>query len=241
MWLQVTEARPDSEVRLVCFPHAGGTAKFYAPWAAALDRVEVHSVAYPGRAERIEDELATDLVVLAGQIAEAIGEIADRRIALFGHSLGAAVALETARVLEHAGVEVDYLFASGSRNAPLPAKLDPPSEDPAEVIEQLVRLGGTDPELARDPVFQELVIPYVLGDDKMFHSYPMSPTPVLRCPVTTIVGIEDENADCRPWSELTHSQFIERHVPGNHFYLVDTPPWDIVARSLFPSEPEEQI
>lgn len=231
-WFRCTAPRPDAKVRLLCLPHAGGSASFYAGWGGHLGDVEVHAVAYPGRADRIDEPTPADLVELGRDIATAAQSLADRPLALFGHSMGAAVALETARALEAAGVPVQHVLASGSRNGPLPPPSPPTVNDPADVIRELVRLGGTDPELADDPVFQELVLPYLLGDSLMFHSYRMHPGPLLDCPVTAIVGVDDEDADIRPWPELTRGAFIERPVAGNHFYLITSPPYDIVATSL---------
>ncbi|MEU6145654.1 alpha/beta fold hydrolase [Streptomyces sp. NPDC047081] len=231
-WLRCVTPRPEAAVRLICLPHAGGSASFYSAWGARLPQAEVHAVAYPGRAHRFDDPLAEDLVEMAREIAAAIEPLADRPLALFGHSMGAAVALETARALEAADVSLAHLFASGSRNGPLPGSLPPPSEDPAELMQQLVRLGGTDPELAEDPDFQELVLPYALGDGKLFHAYRMSSEPLLRCPVTCVVGDADANADIRPWAEIAPSGFAERTVAGDHFYLSESPPDEILVAAL---------
>jgi pyochelin biosynthetic protein PchC len=227
---------PGARYKLVCFPHAGGSAAFFQNWGEHLPYAEVHGVCYPGRGERIDEEPPTDLRALAAEIADAVAAIADRPVALFGHSMGAAVALETAARLDVAGVPVAHLFASGSRAAPVPA----PSvfadvvEDPAAVIEHLVAMGGTDPVLAADPLFQELVLPYVLADGRMFRSYAGSFVPgrPLRCPVTTIVGDHDTDADLRPWPVLTSGPFRELVIPGDHFYLVGRPPYQALRDCL---------
>lgn len=232
LWLRTVADRPDAPGRLICFPHAGGSASFFGEWSD-LGNHAVYAVRYPGRAERMAEPFATDLRELAGDIAEALVPMADRPLVLFGHSLGAVVALETARALQARGVSVAHLFASGSRNAPLPEPEPYVEEDDATVAAQLVSMGGTDPELAADPFFQELVIPYVRADGRLFHEYAMDPEPVLAgCPVTTIVGDRDADADLRPWPELTSGPFRERTVAGGHFYLVDDPPLVVVAEAL---------
>ncbi|SCF94190.1 Thioesterase domain-containing protein, partial [Streptomyces sp. Ncost-T6T-2b] len=60
----------------------------------------MYAVRYPGRAERLAEPVATDLRELARDIADAVVQLADRPIALFGHSMGAPIALETAAALE---------------------------------------------------------------------------------------------------------------------------------------------
>ncbi|MFI5860013.1 thioesterase II family protein [Streptomyces sp. NPDC051546] len=236
---------PDARVRLVCFPHAGGSAAFFRDWGAALPGIEVHAVCYPGRAERIAEPPSTDLRGLAHEIAEAVAELADRPVALFGHSMGAPVALETAAALEARGIDPVRLFASGSRNAPYPRSgegegsaddaADVDDTDDAAVIEHLLTLGGTDPELAADPEFQELVLPYVRADGHAFRTYVPRPDLSVRCPVTTVNGDADEDADLRPWAELSRGGLLEHELPGDHFYLVPAPPHALIRQALIPA------
>jgi pyochelin biosynthetic protein PchC len=232
--LECVVTRPDASDRLICFPHAGGSASFFKDWGRLLPDTEVHAVCYPGRAARITEEPCADLRALSHEIADALQALSDRPLALFGHSMGAPVALETARLLQARGVAVSHLFASGSRDGDC-VPLDPRTvdeADPVDLIARLVALGGTDPSLAADRDFQELVLPYVLGDTRMFHSYVMEPAPVLRCPVTTIVGDADPDADQRPWHRLTRAVFREHVVSGDHFYLIPNPPVSLVEEAL---------
>ncbi|MFE0020211.1 thioesterase II family protein [Amycolatopsis sp. NPDC059021] len=233
VWLHRTVERPEAEARLVCFPHAGGSASFFRDWGGNLPGIEVFAVCYPGRAERIAEEPPTDLIQLGADIADAVVSLGDDRpVSLFGHSLGAVVALETARRLEELGRGPARLFASGSRDAPLPDAAEYEDQSPESVAQRLVELGGTDAELVADPYFQELVLPYIVSDGAMFHAYPNPMEPVLQCPVTTIFGDEDVDADRRPWRELTSSALDEHVVPGDHFYLTPNPPYALLQRQL---------
>ncbi|MFE2146973.1 thioesterase II family protein [Streptomyces sp. NPDC059456] len=243
LWLHRTAPVADPVARLICFPHAGGSASFFRDWGHRIPGVEVYAVRYPGRAERLAEPVATDLRALARAVADAVAPLADRPLALFGHSMGAPIALETAAALEARGIDPVHLFASGSRDAPYPSAedwADPDEDDDPAVIERLLTLGGTDPELAADPEFQELVLPYVRADAAMFHAYaPGSGTdagraPSVRCPVTTLTGDADADADCRPWSELTSGCVREQAVRGDHFYLVAAPPHDLIRDTLTP-------
>lgn len=235
-WLHCSHPNPQSPVRLICFPHAGGSSSFFRSWGKSMEDYEIHTVLYPGRAERINDPFPSDLQDLAIHIANAIEPLANCQIALFGHSMGAAIALETARALETRGISVAHLFASGSKHGPLPFKSRGSStiEDDATICEQLIQMGGTDPELVTDPLFLELILPSVRADGQMFHAYDMALDPPLKCPVTTIYGDNDIHADIRPWRDITLTEFNEYQVVGDHFYLVSTPPFTELHEHLKP-------
>ncbi|HET9138969.1 thioesterase II family protein [Actinophytocola sp.] len=233
VWLSCPVPQTRPRRRLVCFPHAGGSAAFFRAWGAELADIEVHAVRYPGRGERIDEPPATDLCRLGAAIADALLPLSDVPLALFGHSMGAVVALETARSLRARGVAVAHLFASGSRAGQPPADAGPPdTEDDAESVARLIMLGGTDPELAADPDFQALVLPYIRADSAMFHAYRPDRAVPLDCPVTTIVGDADPDADLRPWPALTAAVYTEHEVPGDHFYLVERPPFALLRVQL---------
>ncbi len=233
-WLQTWSQVERPVANLVCLPHAGGSPGFYRPWVELLPDIQVLAAHYPGRAERSHERPETSLPRLARRVATAIEDaiVPGSRLFLFGHSLGAPVALETARVLDALGVPVDGLIASGSRpgaHDPSERRVWVSDQTDEEVLAGLWEMGGTDRDLLADPDFAALVTPYVKADSLLYHSYVMEPTPRLRCPIVTIAGLDDEHADVRPWDELTAGPHTHVPIAGGHFYLVDRPPIDLVT------------
>lgn len=106
--------------RLVCFPHAGGSATAYMPLARTLpEDFDVVAVQYPGRQDRYREAPFTSLVSLVEAVAEELArEIAadpGRPYALFGHSMGSIIAFETALVLARKQLPAPQrLFLSGA-------------------------------------------------------------------------------------------------------------------------------
>ncbi|MFH8757262.1 thioesterase II family protein [Streptomyces atroolivaceus] len=236
-WLHCTIRRPDASYRLICFPHAGGSASAFRGWADGLPEYEVHAVCYPGRAARLDEPLPTDLPRLAADTAQALRPLLDRPVAFLGHSMGAVVAFETARLLQAEGHQVAHLFASGARAPQLarPEGSGTAGMDDDAIADALTALGGTDAELLADPDFRELVLPYVCGDFRMFDAYTHRPGAALACPVTAIAGDADPQVGAHhaaAWSEVTDGPFTHHTVPGDHFYLTPRPPFRLIEAAL---------
>ncbi|MGA5582300.1 non-ribosomal peptide synthetase [Streptomyces thermodiastaticus] len=107
-------ARPRATAQgtLVCFPHAGGNAVNFQPMASALaDRgLAVYAVDLPGHDPAAPDERFAPLHQVAEQVVDEIAGLGLRRVLLWGHSAGTALAVAAARLLHARGVEVPRLF-----------------------------------------------------------------------------------------------------------------------------------
>ena len=99
-WVTIIKPVPTATLRLVCFPYAGGNAMVYRSWTDRLpSSVEVCSVQYPGRNNRMQEAPFRNLKPLTQATAQAIVKYLDRPFAFFGHSMGAKLAFELARLL----------------------------------------------------------------------------------------------------------------------------------------------
>ena len=215
---------PQPRVRLVCFPHAGGTAGFFRTWAAGVaPDVEVLGVQYPGREDRIREMMPETMECLADLVAEALGPVLDRPLALFGHSMGAAAAHLVAHRVEARGqASVTRLFVSG-RPAPLRDRGGSThllGDD--ELWEEVRRLGGTSDEVLDCPELRRLLLPTVRADYRLSETC-RSPAGTLGCPVMAFLGDHDPEVtldEAMGWAETTRAGFSLQVFPGDHFYLV---------------------
>ncbi|SCL21853.1 Surfactin synthase thioesterase subunit [Micromonospora nigra] len=247
-WLRRFHPAPDCVARLVCLPHAGGSASFFHPVSKALaPTVEVLSTQYPGRQERRQEPPVDNIPDLADQIFDALRHLHDRPLALFGHSMGAVLAYEVALRMRDAGMPAPaHLFASG-RRAPCRYR-DERVRDltDARIVAELRTLNGTQPAMLADPELLQMILPAVRSDYHAIETYRHDPDRALDCPVTVLTGDSDPRVsldEARAWAEHTTGPMTLKVLPGGHFFLVDQSEAviAIVARELldspYPSPP----
>lgn len=224
-WLRYQQRVAAPSCRLVCLPHAGGNASFFHGWAGQLPAsVELISVRYPGREDRLREPFITELTELADQVADVLHQLASVPLVLFGHSMGASVAHEVTARLERRGQSVAALLVSAR---PAPQQLRPDSErrtlaDP-ELIADIKRLDARSAAVLDQPELLQVVLPAIRADYGLVDGYPRQPPRVVRAPIVGYAGDTDPDvspADMGSWQQATTGSFQLRLFAGDHFYLV---------------------
>jgi surfactin synthase thioesterase subunit len=98
-WIEYYKPNPQARLRLFCFPYAGGGAAVFRGWVDRMPGiVEVCPVQLPGRETRMKEAPFNRLSTLVPAAAQALLPYLDKPFAFFGHSMGALVSFEIARV-----------------------------------------------------------------------------------------------------------------------------------------------
>ncbi|MEV0300847.1 thioesterase II family protein [Streptomyces prasinus] len=223
-WVRAYAPAPAAAIRLVCLPHAGGSASFWLPVAKALSpRVDVVAIQYPGRQDRRHEPCVDNLPELALRVHEVLGELDDRPTALLGHSMGATVAFEVARLME-ARRPAAHLFVSGRRAPSAKRNETVHQRDDDGLLAEVRALAGTDSRLLQDEEIMRMALPAVRNDYRAAETYEWTPGEPLSCPVTALIGDDDPKAhvpEVEAWARHTTGPFALEVLPGGHFFLVD--------------------
>lgn len=209
---------------LVCYPHAGGSASAYVGLARELaPGFEVVAVQYPGRQERRREQLIDDLGELTRAVVKALEPVLHRPVALFGHSMGALLAFETARMLD---VErrrtVDHLFVSGRRAPTIRGERLVHALSDQMLISELRLAGGTPASWLRDPELVSMVLPVVRSDYRAVETYEYLPSVPVEVDTSILVGDTDPYTtigEAGMWKCLVAGETKLHVLPGGHFYI----------------------
>jgi len=222
---------PDSNpvVRILFFPHAGGTALHLRAWAERLppfvQLLGVRYTAWDNPAAQIAPRTSQSIV--ADLVADIVAQ-SDRPMIFFGYSLGALIAYETCVELCGRGIDSPAeLVVAASRAPDQPRREVSVTElTDAELIARLRHYGGTPESVLQDPDLLDALLPAIRADFSVVDSYRMTQPMRLRCPITAMAGNTDPLATVDAvgaWRSRTTSTFNLHRFAGGHFFLHEQP------------------
>jgi surfactin synthase thioesterase subunit len=200
-------------LHVIAIPGAGAGPSTFEPWRKVVPQTwRLSAVCLPGRGNRFGEPFATDMRVLAKEIAAEIAT--DVPLLVFGHSMGALVALEVAALVRPRGLVVAGCAPPASRRRQ--AYGSTAEADVAAAIRDVVAsLGVPDPDL-----FEELVAlstPVLLADLALLDDYRPQST-MVDCDLLALYGTDDD-LEPEPWHASTSAASEVMLFPGGHFFL----------------------
>lgn len=224
-WLPTLRSGVPAAPRVFCLPYAGGGASMFAPWAIASGgRLDICAVHLPGRESRLAEDAFTSTDTLVPVLVDRLTPHLDRPYSLFGHSMGALLAFETARELRRRGLPSPVrLFASGFRAPHLPERFpNRRALDDEAFIAELRTLAGTPDEVVADEEMMALLLPTLRADVTLCETYLHRAGDPLDVPLTVFGGANDprvSSEELEGWHRHTRAGMELRVFPGHHFFL----------------------
>jgi len=210
-------------VRLICFPYAGGAASVYRNLQALLPGVEVLNHELPGRGRRSDELCAQDMTGLIDVLLSELDGSFKRPFALFGHSMGAAIAFELALRLPmpvRPNLRHLFLSARGAPGSPLRQRLQ--DLDDRAFIGTLREMGGTPVEVLDNEELMALLMPVLRADFTLIENYRPAPGRMLGVDVTAFAGRADDSVPIETvarWRDTTTGDFELRIMEGDHYFM----------------------
>jgi len=226
-WFVSTCHQPNADIRLVCFPFAGGGGSVFSSWKERFDGVDVKSLQLPGRESRFRDKPIDDFELLMCQLVTAIEEKLDKPFVFFGHSLGGLLAFELARHLQERSLpQPEHLIISGKQAIGAQPRRKPIFNLPDDqFITELEKYAGTPKEILESKELIQLLLPMLRADVTLFDCYARRDIKTkLSCPVSVFGADSDPFVaveDLSGWRAETDGEFNQRIFSGGHFFIND--------------------
>jgi surfactin synthase thioesterase subunit len=225
-WIRQFHKPESSEASLLLlFPHAGAGASAYRTLSkVTAANFNVIIFQYPGRQDRAsEPTLPTLGDIAAGAFAEFESSDHNREVPIhtFGHSMGAVVSFEFARLAEAAGLNVHQLTVS-SAVAPCNIADKPalPTDDDA-VLAHMGALDGTNSAVMGNLDVMRMALPVMKGDYQAFNAYKCAGDVKVAARIHSIGGDQDPMITMRDlygWGKHTDELDVTL-FDGGHFFL----------------------
>jgi external thioesterase TEII len=205
---------------------AGGNLYSFDFIRPLLKNFEVITLELPGRGKRVREPLLRDFDLAAEDMYNQIlNRLASRNFLIYGHSMGAYLALRVSNMLIKVQRYPDYLLVSGNTG---PGAARETTNiyllDKNEFKNKLENLGGFPAELLNNNELFDFFEPILRADFELIEKNGMDDEPAVSIPLFAMMGSLEEYVDnIANWGRFTTSQFNYEILEGHHFFIHSHP------------------
>ncbi len=216
-----------ANVKLFCFPYAGGAAASYNPFREFLSSdIELRAIELAARGRRMREPNYNSIDDAVDDVFNIIrNELNEGPFAFFGHSMGSMIAYELAHKLRDNGLPGPLHIIFSGRAAPHVSRENKRqfhhlSEQ--QFKKEVLTLGGTPKEFFEHPELLEVFLPLLMGDFRLTEIYVHGEkSKPLDCNFTVLSGKQDEDnpEEVEAFSILTSQKCDVHYFEGAHFFI----------------------
>lgn len=212
-------------IKLFCIPYAGGSAMCYLKWRKYLIQdIELRPLELSGRGYRIGSKLYDSFEEAVSDLLKIIErQITDEYYVILGHSLGALLAYELGQALCKDNYPTPlHMFFLGQIPPQHQKKLKRYFLPDKKFIEEIVKFGGTPPEIFEDEELYSYFMPPLRADFKIHDTYCYKPESKLNCDFSIITGNDDASVNkdnISGWKDLSAKCCKIYNVDGGHMFI----------------------
>lgn len=186
--------------------------------------VEVLGLVLPGRDEKMQETPLADPEVVVSRVASELAELPGMVTTLFGHSLGALIALSGLQKWSDRTHPASLIVSAC--NAPHVKKLQP--DEPTwqlsdeEFVHRVRELNGTPPEILDSPELLALFLPMLRSDFKLAELLRDCAGHGPFVPMSVLYGSRDEEVTQEGvlgWARYASGTPVFHRIDGDHFFV----------------------
>jgi surfactin synthase thioesterase subunit len=204
---------------------AGGNCYSFEFLRPYLNDFEFTAVELPGRGKRIHEKLLHNFEEagrdLFGQITNKLGK---QEFLIYGHSLGALLAIHVAKLLEDAGQPPLHIIATGNPGPGVKDYSQVFSLSREDFKHYLEQMGGLPPEFLQEDELFDFFEPIIRADFRLAEGDYLQYIQPVNVPVYVAVGSDEDFAgEINNWEQYTNGGYVGEIWPGNHFFIHHQP------------------
>jgi external thioesterase TEII len=212
------------KTQLFLLHFAGGNCYSLQFLKPLLPEFDVITLELPGRGKRQGEPLLRDFDLAAKDIFnQVISKMSGYPFLIYGHSMGAYLALRVTNMLIKRRSTPVYLIVSGNAGPGVKYADDGKKRyllGKDEFIAELKILGGVSEELLENKELFNFFEPVLRADFQIAENNGMSAEPPVNVPLYAMMGSsEEKKEEIANWGKFTTGDFNHEILDGDHFFI----------------------
>jgi len=218
--------------KLFLLHFAGGNKYSYQFLLPYLNDFNVITLELPGRGRRVKEALIDDFDIAATDLVKQFmdnGPLSN--FVIYGHSMGANLALKIAELLSELKQGPRAIVVSGSPGPGIEVKLKRHLLEKNAFKQELKEIGGMPDGFWHDEDIFDFFEPILRADFKLAENVDPLTFKAISCPIYVLMGDREElNKYIDNWQSYTLNKADSRILKGGHFFIYHFP--EIIARTI---------